>query len=55
VPQKPKDPKKHHYVPCVLLSRFGEGTGRDALIYVWDKQTGKVRWSGPRNEYRLRC
>jgi hypothetical protein len=26
-----------------LLSRFGEGDGRKALIYVWDKQTGNVR------------
>lgn len=43
MPKKPNDPKRHHYVPCVLLSRFGEGEGRDALIYVWDKQTGKVR------------
>ncbi|MFA5843693.1 MAG: DUF4238 domain-containing protein [Coriobacteriia bacterium] len=36
-------PKKHHYVPCVLLSRFGDGEGRNTLIWVWDKQTGKVR------------
>jgi hypothetical protein len=33
---------KQHYVPCVLLSRFGVGDGRDALVWVWDKQTGRT-------------
>lgn len=33
---------RHHYVPCVLLSRFGCGEGRDAVVWVWDKATGRV-------------
>ena len=37
-----KDTVKQHYVPCVLLSRFGVGAGRDALVWVWDKQTGRT-------------
>lgn len=36
-------PKKHHYLPCMLLSRFGEGDGRKAQVWMWDKKTGAVR------------
>lgn len=34
-----------HYLPCILLSRFGEGDGRDAVVWVWDKASGKTRRS----------
>ena len=34
--------RKHHFVPCALLSKFGDGAGRDALVWVWDKATGSV-------------
>ena len=35
-------PWRHHYLPCMLLSRFGEGKGRKAKVWMWDKQTGTV-------------
>jgi len=35
--------KRHHYIPCMLLSRFGEGSGRDAKVWVFDKSTGDIR------------
>jgi hypothetical protein len=44
--EKTKQPtRRMHYLPCVLLSRFGEGVGREAVVWVWDKDTGKVRRS----------
>lgn len=32
---------RQHYVPCALLSRFGNGEGRESVVYVWDKFTGR--------------
>jgi len=29
-------PWRHHYLPCMLLSRFGEGKGRKAKVWMWD-------------------
>jgi hypothetical protein len=42
VNHSPRQTKGMHFLPCVMLSRFGEGLGRDAIVWVWDKATGKT-------------
>lgn len=43
--------KRHHYVPQFWLKRFARDPGADnAKIVCLDKETGKIRTSGVRNE-----